>query len=85
MTESLDRLFNGLPERLTVAQLTKVLGLSSTTVTLACTSGRSRCNASAAARSEASARPTCWSSLCAGITTATWLIPFRAVTGSASG
>ena len=33
MTESLDRLFNGLPERLTVAQLTEVLGLSSTTVT----------------------------------------------------
>lgn len=33
MSESLDRLFNGLPERLTVAQLTDVLGLSSTTVT----------------------------------------------------
>ncbi|MFI7482418.1 helix-turn-helix domain-containing protein [Kocuria sp. M1R5S2] len=33
MSESLERLFTGLPERLTVAQLTEVLGLSSTTVT----------------------------------------------------
>ena len=33
MSESLDRLFDGLPERLAVAQLTDVLGLSSTTVT----------------------------------------------------
>ena len=33
MSESLDRLFDGLPERLTVAQLTELLGLSSTTVT----------------------------------------------------
>ena len=33
MSDSLDRLFRELPERLTVAQLTEVLGLSSTTVT----------------------------------------------------
>lgn len=33
MSEALDRLFTGMPERLTVAQLTDVLGLSSTTVT----------------------------------------------------
>lgn len=33
MSESLDKLFNGLPERLTVRQLGKVLGLSSSTVT----------------------------------------------------
>lgn len=33
MSESLDKLFNGLPERLTVRQLGDVLGLSSSTVT----------------------------------------------------
>ena len=33
MADSLDTLFDGLPARLTVAQLTEVLGLSSTTVT----------------------------------------------------
>jgi excisionase family DNA binding protein len=33
MPDSLDRLFEELPERLTVHQLTEVLGLSSTTVT----------------------------------------------------
>lgn len=33
MTESLDRIFNRLPEQLSVAQLTEVLGLSSSTVT----------------------------------------------------
>jgi excisionase family DNA binding protein len=33
MADSLDTLFEGLPVRLTVAQLTEVLGLSSTTVT----------------------------------------------------
>jgi excisionase family DNA binding protein len=33
MSDSLDRLFAELPERLTVQQLTDVLGLSGTTVT----------------------------------------------------
>ena len=33
MSDSLDRLFEGLPERLTVQQLTEILGLASTTVT----------------------------------------------------